>query len=87
MVSVLAWACLGCSCLAFCFKFLFGVSKQNEKSKMKIERKKHRALIGTWFKHVPHRFFSSEEINDFQPITNCQIQKVERPGTNDAKFI
>ena len=50
--------------------------------------KKHRALIGAWFKHVPFVFFCHEEINDFQPIiANCQIQKVKGPGTIDAKII
>ena len=49
--------------------------------------KNHSALIGTWFKHVPLGAFCSEEINDFQPIANCQIQNVERAGTFDAKII
>ena len=74
MVSVLAWACLGCSCLAFCFKFCLSVSKQNRKSEVQIEMKKHRALIGARLKHVPSVFFvPRKEINDFQPIANCQI--------------
>ena len=34
-----------------------GVSKQNRKSKKKIEMKKNRALLGASFKHVSVRFF------------------------------
>ena len=60
---------------------------QNRKSKIKIEMKKHRALTGAWFKNVPLRSSCSEEINEFQPIANCQIQNVERAGTFDAKII
>ena len=49
--------------------------------------KNHRALIGAWFKRFPVLFFCSEEINDFQPVANCRIQNVTKPGTIDAKII
>ena len=49
--------------------------------------KNHRAMIGAWSKDVPLRFFCCEEIKDFQPIANFQIQNVEGPGTTDAKIL
>ena len=52
-----------------------GVSKQNRKSKMKVEMKKHRAVMGAWFKHVPVRFFCSVEIDDFQPLA-CGLYSI-----------
>ena len=44
-------------------------------------------MIGAWSKDVPLRFFCCEEIKDFQPIANFQIQNVEGPGTTDAKIL
>ena len=54
--------------------FAEGVSKQN--GKKKSTKKKNRALIGAWFKHVPLCFSGSEKIHDLQPI--AKIKKVER---------
>ena len=53
---------------------------QNRKSKMKIEMKKNRALIGGWFKHVPLRFLGSEKIHDQQPIA-----KIKKLGAENRK--
>ena len=58
--------------LTFGLSFSQGVSKQNRKSKIKIEMNTNRALIGAGFKHVPLRFVCSEKINDFQPIAKIK---------------
>ena len=55
---------------------------QNRKSKMKIEMKKNRALIGGWFKHVPLRFLGSEKIHDLQPYRRCNSQTQKPYYTN-----
>ena len=58
------------------------MSKQNRKSKMEIEMKKNRALIGAWFKHVPLRFLGSEEIHDLHPIAKIKKLSAENRKGN-----
>ena len=45
------------------------MSKQNRKSKMKIEMKKNKALIGDFVQTCPLRFLGSEKIHDLAIIS------------------
>ena len=55
-----------------------GVSKQNRKSKMKVDMKENRTLIGAGFKHVPLLFFSCEKskISNLLPKAFAKIKKL-----------
>ena len=54
---------------------------------MKIEMKKHRALIGDWFKHVPFVFFVTRKSTISNPLLLiAKFKKLRGPAQSTLKL-